>query len=73
MLEVLGRVLGVRTNVEYIDNPWSFFQTHTEADIADSAAELGYQPQFSLEAGIERYASEIRRSMSTASAPRRAA
>ncbi len=73
VLAILGRVLGVRADVEYIDNPWSFFQTHTEADITDTAAQLGYQPRFSLEAGIERYAGELRRSMAAARAGRRAA
>ena len=70
---ILGRVLGVRADVEYIDNPWSFFQTHTEADIRDTAARLGYQPRFTLEEGIERYASEILRSLPAPHAERRAA
>jgi len=61
VLAILGQALGVTPQVEFIDNPWSFFQTHTEADIAATAAQLGYRPEFSLEAGIERYAPEIRR------------
>ena len=61
VLEILGSKLGVRPEALYIDNPWNFFQTHTEADIETTQSQLGYQPQFSLEAGIERYAPEIRR------------
>jgi ADP-L-glycero-D-manno-heptose 6-epimerase len=61
VLEILGNVLRVRSTAEFIDNPWTFFQTHTEADIAATQAQLDYQPRFSLEAGIERYAPEIRR------------
>lgn len=46
--------------VEYIDNPYTFFQTHTEADISASSEHLSYTPRFTLEAGIEAYLKEIR-------------
>ena len=45
--------------VEYIKNPYSFFQTHTEADISLSKQDLGYEPRFSLEEGIGEYVEEI--------------
>ena len=45
--------------VEYIKNPYSFFQTHTEADISLSKQDLGYEPRFSLEEGIGEYVGEI--------------
>lgn len=48
-------------DVEYIDNPYKFFQNHTEADIASSRQFLGYEPRFSLEAGIQSYINEIKR------------
>jgi len=59
VLKVLGQALGVNSDVEYIENPWPFFQTHTEADISQTTAHLDYEPQFSLEAGIARYVEEI--------------
>ncbi len=46
--------------VEYFDNPYSFYQNHTEADISSTAAELGFQPGYSLEQGIKAYIAEIK-------------
>jgi len=51
----LNAVLGTRAEAEYFDNPFSFYQPHTEADITATTADLGYKPTFSLEAGIEDY------------------
>lgn len=45
--------------LEYIKNPYTFFQTHTQADIAPTRADLGYEPEFSLERGIAAYIDEI--------------
>ena len=45
--------------VEYIDNPYTFYQNHTQADIALSQEFLSYTPRFSLEQGIESYIPEI--------------
>lgn len=61
LVDIVRRVLGVDLDTEYIDNPWDFYQNHTEADIEPTRQMLGYSPRFSLEAGIEAYASEIRR------------
>jgi ADP-L-glycero-D-manno-heptose 6-epimerase len=61
VLAILQDVLGLHPEVEYIDNPWEFYQDHTEADIAPTTEALGYRPQFTLEAGIESYAAELRR------------
>ena len=47
--------LGVNLQTDYFDNPYSFYQPHTEADLTLSKKELGYQPKFSLEAGIRDY------------------
>lgn len=46
--------------VEYIDNPYTFYQNHTEADISLSQEFLGYAPNFSLEEGIASYMPEIK-------------
>ncbi len=47
-------------DVEYIDNPYAFYQNHTEADISLSQKFLNYQPKFSLEEGISAYIQEIK-------------
>ena len=46
--------------VEYFDNPYSFFQTHTEANIVLTKEFLGYEPRFSLEIGIKNYLDQIK-------------
>lgn len=46
--------------VEYFDNPYSFFQNHTHADISSTHDALNYTPNFSLQEGIARYLESIR-------------
>jgi len=45
--------------VEYFDNPYGFYQNHTEAAIESTKLSLEYAPQFTLEAGIQAYVNEI--------------
>ncbi|WP_104697735.1 MULTISPECIES: ADP-glyceromanno-heptose 6-epimerase [unclassified Helicobacter] len=47
--------------VEYIPNPYKFFQMHTQADIEEFFQDLGYQPKYSLEDGIASYIPEIKK------------
>jgi ADP-L-glycero-D-manno-heptose 6-epimerase len=51
----LNRVLGLSLETEYIDNPYPFYQPHTEADMALGKQEIGHVPQFSLEQGMDDY------------------
>lgn len=46
--------------VEYIDNPFSFYQNHTEAEISNAQENLDYKPDFSLEEGIGAYIPAIK-------------
>lgn len=46
--------------VEYFDNPYSFYQMHTEADISSTKNDLSYEPRFSLQSGIADYIDEIK-------------
>lgn len=57
----LKKELNIECEVEYIDNPYTFYQNHTLADIHDTTEYLGYLPRFSLEDGIKDYASEIKK------------
>lgn len=41
--------------VEYIKNPHTFYQNHTQADIESTKEDLFYEPRYSLEQGIEDY------------------
>jgi len=52
----LNAALGTALEAEFIDNPYLFFQNHTEADISETTRVLGYQPRFTdVAAGIQAY------------------
>lgn len=47
--------------VEYFDNPYGFYQNHTQADIEATKEFLSYTPRFNLEEAIKVYVPEIKR------------
>lgn len=51
----LNRVLKLNLETTYIENPYAFYQPHTEADLTQTKVGLGIEPQFSLEQGIDDY------------------
>jgi ADP-L-glycero-D-manno-heptose 6-epimerase len=51
----LNRCLGTRFEPDYFENPYSFYQPHTEADMQLARAELQFTPQFKPAAGIADY------------------
>jgi len=55
IVENLGKQLDKTFDVDYIDNPFTFYQMHTEADLTESKAVMGWEPNWSLEKGIEDY------------------
>ncbi|NNM85364.1 MAG: ADP-glyceromanno-heptose 6-epimerase [Phycisphaerales bacterium] len=55
VVKVLNEVLGTDLPPEYIDNPYDFFQNHTEASIGPTTSELGYRPQASLLDAVKEY------------------
>jgi len=55
VIAALQSTLGTRLEAEYFDNPYPFYQPHTEADLTLSRKTLGYQPRFTLEEGIRDY------------------
>ncbi|MDD2708628.1 MAG: ADP-glyceromanno-heptose 6-epimerase [Verrucomicrobiae bacterium] len=55
VINELQRVMGTKLKTEYFDNPYSFYQPHTEADLTLSRRVLRYRPQYSLRQGIEDY------------------
>ena len=55
LVAIINEVLGTSYEVEYFDNPYSFYQNHTEADLTRSRQILGYQPSWSLEEGVRDY------------------
>lgn len=59
--DILQHELKTNYGNEYIKNPYSAYQFHTEADIKPTEKYLGYKPKYSLEEGIKDYLPEIKR------------
>ncbi len=55
MIENLGTLLNRDLDVDYFDNPYDFYQNHTEADISDTTDLLGWKPAWTLEKGMAEY------------------
>jgi ADP-L-glycero-D-manno-heptose 6-epimerase len=52
----LNRVLNTDLAPDYFENPYSFTQDWTQADLTHSRAGIGYEPKFDLAKGITAYA-----------------
>ncbi len=55
----LNRGLDASLEPEYFENPYSFYQPHTEADMNKAKAELGFTPQYPPAAGIADYVARL--------------
>ncbi len=55
VIGALNRGLGTAWEPEYFDNPYSFYQPHTEADMTRAQSELGFEPQYGPAEGIGDY------------------
>jgi ADP-L-glycero-D-manno-heptose 6-epimerase len=51
----LNRNLGTSLEPEYFDNPYPFYQPHTEADMTKAGSELKFVPQYPPARGIADY------------------
>ncbi|MDX8391481.1 MAG: ADP-glyceromanno-heptose 6-epimerase [Mariprofundaceae bacterium] len=47
--------LGRKLEIEYFDNPFDFYQNHTEAEMGATRELLGWSPAWSLEKGMSEY------------------
>lgn len=57
IIDILGQNLGQKLDVDYIDNPYTFFQNHTEADLRETRSLLNWKAAWTLEQGMEEYIS----------------
>ncbi len=55
LVQILNNNLGTNLEPEYIENPHAHYQNYTQADLARVTDALGYEPQFSLDAGVADY------------------
>lgn len=58
---ILQTELGTNLGTNFIPNPYKDYQMHTQADLKNSKANIGYKPNITLEEGIKRYIPEIKR------------
>lgn len=59
VITTLNQCLGTRLEPDYFDNPYSFYQPHTEADMQRAKAELGFTPQYPPARGIADYVAAL--------------
>ena len=57
----LNRSLGTKLEPEYFDNPYSFYQPHTEADLTAAKNDLRYTPDYPPAKGIADYVTLLER------------
>ncbi len=55
VIEALNEALGTALEPEYIENPYSFYQPHTEADMTRTQRDLGFSPTWQPREGIADY------------------
>ena len=55
LVQILNNVLGTNFEPEYIENPHAHYQNFTQADLTKVRDALGYEPQYSFEAGVADY------------------
>ena len=57
----LNRSMGTKLEAEYFENPYSFYQPHTEADLTAAKNDLKYLPDYPPARGIADYVSLLER------------
>ena len=60
VIESLNQAMGTNLEPEYIENPYHFYQPHTEANMDQTKKALGFEPQFRPEKGIPDYVQALR-------------
>jgi ADP-L-glycero-D-manno-heptose 6-epimerase len=55
LVDILNRSLGTDLRPDYIENPHAHYQNFTQADLTRVRNGLGYEPKYSLEAGVADY------------------
>lgn len=55
VIAAINQFLGTKLEPDYFENPYSFYQPHTEADMSLAKKELNFTPQFPPAVGIPDY------------------
>lgn len=59
VIDALNKALGTKLEPDYFENPYSFYQPHTEADMNLAKNELKYTPEYPPERGIADYVATL--------------
>ncbi|MEF3280658.1 MAG: ADP-glyceromanno-heptose 6-epimerase [Elusimicrobiota bacterium] len=59
VIECLNKALKTSYDIEYFENPYSFYQNKTQADLKRAKAHLNYRPSWPLDRGITDYINTI--------------
>ncbi|WP_337287997.1 ADP-glyceromanno-heptose 6-epimerase [Candidatus Methylomirabilis sp.] len=59
VIALLNKALETDHNPDYFDNPYPFYQPHTEADVTRARAELGYASKYPIDRGIAEYVKQL--------------
>ena len=55
IVTLLNKVLRTRYEPEFFENPYPFYQPHTEADMANTKKELNFTPRYGIVEGVTEY------------------
>ncbi len=56
----LNECLGTNLETDYFENPYRFYQPHTEADMSRAKRDFGFVPQYHPKAGIAHYVETLK-------------
>ena len=55
IIEILNKVMKLNRKIDYIDNPYPFFQDYTKCDMSKCKKLIGFKAEYNLKSGIEDY------------------
>ncbi len=61
IIEILNEIFGTSFQPDYFDNPYNFYQNHTQADTNLASKILKWKSRFSIEEGIKDYFNSIKK------------
>jgi len=59
VIALLNKAFGADYDPDYFDNPYPFYQPHTEAEVGLARADLGYVPKYPIDRGVAEYATQL--------------
>ncbi len=63
VVNIIQKALGTNLKVDYFDNPYTFYQNYTQADLTETKDVLGWYPGIQIEEGIPSYVDWIKKNV----------